>query len=231
MQFIKVLVVSILAINLSQAKAEEDSDDSTGGSFIEEIIVTAEKRAESEMTVPIAVTAFDSTKIEKLNIQNITDLSLMTPGLEVRADGANNLFTMRGVGTSNSTHHMNESAVAIYQNGLAALASTTAGIDTAGFDIERIEVLRGPQNTIYGRNSIGGTINYVRKAPESEFGVDVLTELTTNAGRRLGVAVTGPIVDSVNFRITAFEAERDGFINNVSKRRHAALSCRCLYWG
>ena len=209
-----ITLFSVLLIAwLPQAFAD---DESTGRSFIEEIVVTAEKRAESEMTVPIAVTAFDEFKIEKLNIQNITDLSLMTPGLEVRADGANNLFTMRGVGTSFSSHHLNESAVAIYQNGLAALASVTAGIDTAGFDIERIEVLRGPQNTMYGRNSIGGTINYVRKAPESEFGVDVLAEQTTNAGRRLGVAVTGPIVDSVNFRITAFEAERDGFMKNVS---------------
>ena len=176
------MLAGSLVFAVGQIAADEDSTRS----FIEEIIVTAEKRAESEMTVPLAVTAFDDTKIEKLNIQNISDLSLMTPGLEVRADGANNLFTMRGVGTPYSSRHMSESAVAIYQNGLAALASVSAGIDTGGFDIERIEVLRGPQNTVYGRNSMGGTINYIRKTPQREFGVDVLSELSTNNGYPAG---------------------------------------------
>ena len=137
MHTFRLLLIAFMAFSMSLAGAD---DESTGRSFIEEIIVTAEKRAESEMTVPLAVTAFDDTKIEKLNIQNISDLSLMTPGLEVRADGANNLFTMRGVGTPYSSRHMSESAVAIYQNGLAALASVSAGIDTGGFDIERIAV-------------------------------------------------------------------------------------------
>ncbi|RPG49337.1 MAG: TonB-dependent receptor [Gammaproteobacteria bacterium TMED1] len=214
------LFSAFLAVWLPQALADEHSSK---GSFIEEIVVTAEKRAESEMTVPIAVTAFDEFKIEKLNIQNITDLSLMTPGLEVRADGANNLFTMRGVGTAFSSFHANESAVAMYQNGLATVASRTAGIDTAGFDIERIEVLRGPQNTMYGRNSIGGAINYVRKAPEAEFGAEVLTEMSSYGGHRLGVAVTGPISDLVNFRVTAFQAQRDGFMKNTSN----AVSALC----
>ena len=111
----------------------------------------------------------------------------------------------------------------MYQNGLATVASRTAGIDTAGFDIERIEVLRGPQNTMYGRNSIGGAINYVRKAPEAEFGAEVLTEMSSYGGHRLGVAVTGPISDLVNFRVTAFQAQRDGFMINTSN----AVSAVC----
>ena len=221
MHLFRFLLAAYLFFAVGQTAADEDGTRS----FIEEIIVTAEKRAESEMTVPLAVTAFDEFKIEKLNIQNVTDLSLMTPGLEVRADGANNLFTMRGVGTTYSSRHMTESSVAIYQNGLAALASVTAGIDTAGFDIERIEVLRGPQNTMYGRNSMGGTINYIRKGPEQEFGVDVLTELSTNSGHRLGVAVTGPLTDSIAFRVTAYDAERDGFMKNVSNTSPTDQPC------
>ena len=214
MNLFRFFLAGSLVFAVGQVAADEDGTRS----FIEEIIVTAEKRAESEMTVPLAVTAFDDTKIEKLNIQNISDLSLMTPGLEVRADGANNLFTMRGVGTPYSSRHMSESAVAIYQNGLAALASVSAGIDTGGFDIERIEVLRGPQNTVYGRNSMGGTINYIRKTPQQEFGVDVLSELTTNNGYRLGVAVTGPLSESIAYRLTAYRHERDGFMKNVSDK-------------
>ena len=111
-------------------------------------------------------------KIEKLKIENVNDLALMTPGLEVSTHAHNNSFTMRGVGTTFSSAHLSESSVAVYQSGLAALAGRTAGIDTDGFDIERIEVLRGPQNTIYGRNGVGGTINYVRKRPEWERGAN-----------------------------------------------------------
>ena len=93
--------------------AEESGRPST----VDVIIESAEKREESEMTVPIAITAFfEDLKIETLNIQNVTDLSLMTPGLEVRADGANNLFTMRGVGTSFGPFHANEPAVAVHQH-------------------------------------------------------------------------------------------------------------------
>ena len=159
----KNVTLSALALLITATPLAFGEEEKTRGSFIEEVVVTAEKREESEMTVPIAVTAFDEHKIEKLNIQTIDDLSLMTPGLEVQTHAGNNLFAMRGVGTSFSSWHANESSVAVYQNGLAAVAANVSGIDTNGFDIERIEVLRGPQNTIYGRNAMGGTINYIRK--------------------------------------------------------------------
>ena len=212
----KNVTLSTLALLLTTAPHSFAEEEKTRGSFIEEVVVTAEKREESEMTVPIAVTAFDEHKIEKLNIQTIDDLSLMTPGLEVQTHAGNNLFAMRGVGTSFSSWHANESSVAVYQNGLAAVAANVSGIDTNGFDIERIEVLRGPQNTIYGRNAMGGTINYIRKKPQSEFGADIVSELSTEDGRRLGIALTGPITESVAWRLTGYTQQRDGFQKNLS---------------
>ena len=158
-----IAILALATVVPVSAGAQEDGTDRR--SIIEEVIVTAEKREESEMTVPLAVTAFDALKIEKLKIENVNDLALMTPGLEATTHAHNNMFTMRGVGTTFSAFHLSESSVAVYQSGLASLAGRTAGIDTDGFDIERIEVLRGPQNTIYGRNGVGGTINYVRKRP------------------------------------------------------------------
>lgn len=200
----------------------QDAPEEETRSIIEEVVVTAEKREESEMTVPLAITAFDSFKIEKLKIENVNDLALMTPGLEVQTHATNNLFTMRGVGTPFSTAHLNESSVAVYQSGLAAMAGRTAGIDTDGFDIDRIEVLRGPQNTIYGRNGVGGTINYVRKRPEWNAGGEFLTELGTSANRRFGLAYTGPVDafglgDSLAFRITAHSNHRNGQQRNLGR--------------
>ena len=212
----KNVTLSTLALLIAATPLAFAEEEKTRGSFIEEVVVTAEKREESEMTVPIAVTAFDEHKIEKLNIQTIDDLSLMTPGLEVQTHAGNNLFAMRGVGTSFSSWHANESSVAVYQNGLAAVAANVSGIDTNGFDIERIEVLRGPQNTIYGRNAMGGTINYIRKKPQSEFGADIVSELSTEDGRRLGIALTGPITESVAWRLTGYTQQRDGFQKNLS---------------
>jgi hypothetical protein len=87
------------------ASGQERSADRR--SLIEEVIVTAEQREESEMTVPLAITAFDAVKIE-----NVNDLALMTPGLEVSTHAHNNSFTMRGVGTTFSSAHLSESSVA-----------------------------------------------------------------------------------------------------------------------
>ena len=213
--------VALTLLGANTVYAQDESEEKTR-SIIEEVVVTAEKREESEMTVPLAITAFDSFKIEKLKIENVNDLALMTPGLEVQTHATNNLFTMRGVGTSFSTAHLNESAVAVYQSGLAAMAGRTAGIDTDGFDIDRIEVLRGPQNTIYGRNGVGGTINYVRKRPEWNPSGEFLAELGTSANHRFGFAYTGPVEafglgESLAYRITAHSNHRDGQQRNIGR--------------
>ena len=218
-------IAGAMALNmalLGGAAHAQQQDASDRRSIIEEVIVTAEKREESEMTVPLAITAFDAIKIEKLKIENVNDLALMTPGLEVSTHAHNNSFTMRGVGTTFSSAHLSESSVAVYQSGLAALAGRTAGIDTDGFDIERIEVLRGPQNTIYGRNGVGGTINYVRKRPQWERGGELLGELGSSANRRFGLAYTGPVDiaglgDRLAFRVTAHVNKRDGQQRNLGR--------------
>ena len=216
--------VAILAMVLvvPAAAVAQEQDDTDRRSIIEEVIVTAEKREESEMTVPLAITAFDALKIEKLKIENVNDLALMTPGLEATTHAANNMFTMRGVGTTFSAFHLSESSVAVYQSGLAALAGRTAGIDTDGFDIERIEVLRGPQNTIYGRNGVGGTINYVRKRPEWESGGEIVGQLGSRNNRRFGVAYTGPVDiaglgEHLAFRLTAHTNKREGGQRNLGE--------------
>ena len=222
MEIRSTAIVLALAFGIVTGTASGQEQSADRRSIIEEVIVTAEKREESEMTVPLAITAFDSLKIEKLKIENVNDLALMTPGLEVSTHAHNNSFTMRGVGTTFSSAHLSESSVAVYQSGLAALAGRTAGIDTDGFDIERIEVLRGPQNTIYGRNGVGGTINYVRKRPAWESGGEFLAELGSSANRRFGIAYTGPIDlaglgDRLAYRITGHINQRDGQQRNLGR--------------
>ena len=217
-----VAAAMAMAILVPATAGAQQPGDADRRSLIEEVIVTAEKREESEMTVPLAITAFDALKIEKLKIENVNDLALMTPGLEVSTHAHNNSFTMRGVGTTFSSAHLSESSVAVYQSGLASLAGRTAGIDTDGFDIERIEVLRGPQNTIYGRNGVGGTINYVRKRPEWELGGELLGEFGTSNNRRFGVAVTGPVDlgdlgEHLAFRLTGHVNKRDGQQPNLGR--------------
>jgi len=127
---------------------------------IEELVVTAEKRAQSLQDVPVAVSAFTSERRDLIGITTITDMTNFTPGLEYNAQNDRN--TLRGVGR-NTNVHAAEGSVAQYSDGIYTSSTVEAG-KTPLF-VDRLEVLRGPQGTLYGRNSIGGAINIISKRP------------------------------------------------------------------
>ena len=131
---------------------------------IEEITVTAQKRAESLQDVPIAVTAFTSDSMESLGVSDIGDLVAFTPGLsERKQSGSNTSYFLRGVGT-NDIHLTAAPAIGQYFDEVTLTSGFHA--KTALFDMERVEVLKGPQNTLFGLNTTGGTVSYFSKKPE-----------------------------------------------------------------
>ena len=132
-------------------------------STIEELVVTAEKRAQSLQDVPVAVSAFTSERRDLIGITTVTDLTNFTPGLEYNAQNDRN--TLRGVGR-NTNVHAAEGSVAQYSDGIYTSSTVEAG-KTPLF-VDRLEVLRGPQGTLYGRNSIGGAINIISKRPTED---------------------------------------------------------------
>jgi len=183
---------------------------------IEEIVVTATKRAKSVQDVPVAVTAVDAQTIEAMRIDEFTDITRVSPSLTVnRGDWATNSgFSLRGVGTNVFSINI-EPSVAIVVDDVPLVRSSQAFSDL--LDIERIEVLRGPQSTLFGKNASAGVVHVVTQAPGDTFDLRARAGITNDNETQLGVTLGGPISDSVGFRLSAFSKDRqDGHIDNIA---------------
>ncbi|HKQ82690.1 MAG TPA: TonB-dependent receptor [Steroidobacteraceae bacterium] len=143
------------------------SDDASAGLQLEEIVVVAQKRAENLQDVPIAITAITASQLSAGGVGNSVDMQVMTSSLSVPATAGYSMPRLRGVGTSSFGPGI-ENAVASYIDGVY-LASAPVALFTLN-NIERIEVLKGPQGTLFGRNATGGVINVITKDPQAEFG-------------------------------------------------------------
>lgn len=186
----------------------------TESRIIEEIVVTAQKRAESLQEVPVAVNAFTATTIEEAGIGNVTDLANMTPSLGATSN-LNPFATrlmIRGVGTTQNDPAL-EPSVGLYIDGVFM---GRTGLGTADLtDIERIEVLQGPQGTLYGKNANAGAVSIITRRPNLE---QFEGYFEASAGdysmNKLTAAVSGPLSDNVAFRLSGNVHERDGYYDN-----------------
>ena len=181
-----------------------------------EIVVTAQKRAQSLQDVSLAVSAIEGTQLQDSHVNNLQDLQTLVPSVNFGSDFNQAKIFIRGVGANTSTTG-SSTGVAFHVDG-AYVARAEAQL-TSLFDVARVEVLRGPQGTLYGRNAVGGSINLISVKPSDSFkGYARLTYGNYNAV--IGeVAVGGPIADGISFRIAGKSENRGGFgINPVSGR-------------
>ena len=181
----------------------------TGGNSLEEIIVTANKREASLMDTAASISAFDSATLDQLGITGSQDLVLHTPSLSITT------FTVsiRGVGRPNLAVG-SEPGIGIYWDGVY---NTENGIFNYSefMDIERIEVLRGPQGILYGRNSVGGAISFISKRPSEEWEGNVTAQLTNYDGRLIQGLASGPITDTLSVLAGASYISHEGFQKNT----------------
>ncbi|MHB8528893.1 MAG: TonB-dependent receptor [Caulobacteraceae bacterium] len=184
-----------------------------------EVVVTAERRAEDVQRVPIAITAIEGSSLDSQGITGFRELSNRVPSLRFGAGvtGGENVITMRGLGSQNTTPG-GDSPVAYNVDGVY-LQRTTA-IDPEFYDIARVEVLRGPQGTLYGRNSVGGSINIITNKPTDTFQA-ALDGLYGNYGAATFRGfISGPILQSGGFsadgRLTFVRATHAGYSTNLS---------------
>ena len=190
----------------SQAFAQAAGGDGT----IEEIVVTAQKRVEAAQDVPIAISAFSAKTIADQNLDDALDLQLLIPNLLIVG---NDRPTLRGIG--------NNAISPTADNGTGVLFNfAPIGVRPQDefFDVERVEVLRGPQGTLYGRNTTGGTINLITHKPEKGFG----GYLTAQYGNFNTVRANGAINlgdDTIQFRAAGFYLKRDGYTKNLATGR------------
>jgi len=212
MRFSQVLRASASAVVLSAlfagaAYAQDEADEAT----VDAIIVTAQKREQSLQDVPIVVTAVGEQQLEDAGVKDIKDLTVLTPGLLVTSTSSETVTTarIRGVGTVGDNPGL-ESSVGVVIDGVYR-PRNGVGFGDLG-EMERIEVLKGPQGTLFGKNTSAGVINVISKQPEFTFGAE--GELTVGNYGAIGAAasVTGPIIDDVLAgRLFVVKRERDGF--------------------
>jgi len=209
----KILIAASTALVLSTGDPAGAQDDRRGG-VLEEIIVTAQKREQSLQDVGVAVTAFTGDQIRQLGFTNTTDVVSMTPGLNYTVPNAESSqinFFLRGVGL-NDFADANENPVAVYVDEVYRPAM--GGLSFQLFDMERVEVLRGPQGTLFGRNTTGGLVHYISKRPGEVVDGYVNATVGDFSQFKLEGALGGPFSDAVSGRLSLAMNQHDGWTEN-----------------
>lgn len=181
---------------------------------LEEVVVTARKRSESLQEVPIAVTAFSAADLAMRGAADISEIAQLTPSVTLEPSRATNSTLtafIRGVGQQDPLAGF-EQGVALYLDDVYLARPQGALLDI--YDVERVEVLRGPQGTLYGRNAVGGAIKYVTRRLSDEIEFRIKGSLGTYDQRELVASASAPVADLLKIGATVASLERDGYGDN-----------------
>ena len=205
--FIKHPLTLILTIFFSASIASQ--------AFLEEVIVSAEKRLESVQDVSQAVTAITSSEIETKNINSMVDLSAIVPGVTVaKNEGYKTIISIRGIGNETNQNAIAAPSVAFHLDGV--FIASPFSLLTDFVDIDRIEVIRGPQGTLFGQNSTAGAINVVTKAPSLDEESSSLSMSLGNYNmKKISSSFNVPISESVATSFSFAGHKRDGYSFNT----------------
>ncbi|TAL34978.1 TonB-dependent receptor [Phenylobacterium sp.] len=209
MKLRNTLLASSILLGVSFANAAAQAQEAN---MIEELVVTAEKREQSLQDVPVAISAFTSKQRDLVGISTVQDLTNFTPGFVYQS--SNDRASMRGIGRLTNVHAV-DGAVSIYIDGLFTTSTVLAG--GPPLDVDRVEILRGPQGTLYGRNAIGGTVNVISVRPTDELYAEVRAIAENYDFTNFQFAVSGPIAENLRMRVSGYKLDqRKGYFTNVS---------------
>tara|TARA_R110000868_G_scaffold144412_1_gene363570 strand:- start:13624 stop:15996 length:2373 start_codon:yes stop_codon:yes gene_type:complete len=196
------------------AGAQAQQDDSLSqNDNIEVITVTTQFREQSLADVPVNVTAFDAQLLDALDIQDFEDLAAFTPGLIVQEQSPNNTgYSIRGI-TTDSGEATSETRVAVFQDGVSITRSRGSYVEL--FDIERVEVAKGPQPTLFGRGALIGGIHIIEHKADDEFSASVEAGFGNDGQREVRGHVNFRLAEDYGLRFAVVSRERDGYIDNV----------------
>ena len=180
---------------------------------IEEVVVTATKKEESVQDLALSIEAVNAESLDVNQVYDVSDLAEITPGLETaKTIGSGSGWTIRGMGSFGIGAGVIASVVTAV-NGHSVNDSVVA--DTGFFDLERVEVLKGPQGTLYGRNAANGVVNLITARPTSEFGGSYNVEVGNFGAIRTQAVVNMPFSDSLRTRLAVMSNKRDGMVTNL----------------
>jgi iron complex outermembrane receptor protein len=197
----------------SPAAVAQQAGGTTAAAPFEEVVVTAQRREQKLQDVGIAVTPLGEDALQDLNITTATDIVRAVPSLKMNAySSAQVVFNIRGV-SQNDYGDQQEPPVAVYQDDSYSSSINLASFPV--FDLARVETLRGPQGTLFGRNATGGAIQFISHRPTREF--EGYTDLTIGRFGQIIVdgAASGPLGDSLQGRIAFIRNKDDGYMNSV----------------
>ena len=208
MKYIKFLLILLL---MPSVQSFAQADEGTQFSGLEEIIVTARKREEPLQETPVAVTALTEAKLDKMFATDLQDLDMQVPNTIIsRISSFNNSVSvfMRGIGNTDIDSTI-DPPVAIFVDGIYIPRPNNSAIDM--FDIEQVEVMRGPQGTLFGRNTTAGAIQFRTKRPTGEFGTSGRITLGEYGRRDVRLSVESPLTDNISAKISVLQQKFDGY--------------------
>ena len=200
-----------IALSIAMAVAATGLQAAENSLSLEEVVVTAQKRDQSLQDVPISVAVETAASIEKKGLVTLKDLASHTPNLYMDDVSATANISMRGLASPGIESI--EPSVGLYIDGIS-MARPRGITQNPFYDLERIEVLRGPQGTLWGRNTIAGAINIITAKPTEEFEGHVNLEFGNYNAHVAEAVVSGPLTETLSGRFSVYDAKRGGYLNN-----------------
>jgi iron complex outermembrane receptor protein len=189
------------------------ADTAGGADQLAEITVTAQHRTESLLDVPVAVTAVSAEDLARAHIDDVSRLQFVTPGLTWGQQGSDSFPAIRGARTS-LVSAQNDPIIAFYLDGIYQSRTQQQSIPL--FDIARVEVERGPQGTLYGRNTFGGNFSVITNEPTNTFAAGMNAEAGNFAHNKVDAYVNLPITDELQLRIAGVHDQHSGYVHSIS---------------
>ena len=205
----RVAVAVAMAMGAPLAFSQQESAQ------LEEVVVTAQKREESAQKAAISMTVYSSEEIVTAGIHDIASLATADPSMNLTVSNGAGYVAVRGIASTDVTE-IGDPAVAISRDGF--FTNRSYGLYSSMYDIERIEVLKGPQGTLFGRNSTGGAINIITRKPDREVGGYAAVDLGSFSARNFEAALNAPLGDRVQLRVSGISRRHDGYRDNAPQR-------------
>lgn len=211
-----VLSVAIIGLSIG-VNAESQGQEVKAprkNRLIEEVIVTAQKREQAIQDVPIAISAYSAEKLDAMGVESVQDLEVVSPGLTITTSAGFGIAYLRGIGTEAFLPGA-DTSVPFYLDGVALL-STQGSADTLG-RVERVEVLKGPQGTLFGRNATGGAISIVTPNPSvDEFYGDISFGVAEYDEQNITAFANVPVTDKLAFTVSGYDNSRDNYYTSIN---------------
>jgi iron complex outermembrane receptor protein len=217
---LEAIIVSLVAVgpSFSQGMSAGASPE------LQEIVVTAEKRSESLQKTPIAIQVISGNTLQEAGVSSIEDMTKLVPALSVwrQAGGLNSIY-LRGIGSEVGNAFAD---VAVAQNIDGVYIARSEALAGAFLDVQRVEVLEGPQGTLYGRNSTGGAVNYITNKPTNELGGDLTVGVGDHSRREVSGDVNVPLTGTLALRAAFGYIAHDGYIQSTDMNDQDTIATR-----